>query len=121
MLRSASQLQSEERAFHPCGHDKIAIRGWITAAQEKALDAKNASVSLGTRFEASYDAAFNVALAVINASVWRPRSIQGHHAFSLEAACEAVGAGQRIFDQLDAIRELRNQKYDGVARRNQIS
>lgn len=81
------------------------------------MDAKNASVSLGTRFEASYDAASNVALAVINASGWRPRSIPGHHAFALEAACDAVGAGQSIFDKLDAIRELRNQKYDGVARK----
>lgn len=116
MLRSANQLQTEEGAFHPCAQDKGAIRRWVTAAQEKSLDADNVSVSIGTRFEAAYDAAFNIALAVINANGWRLRSVQGHHAFALEAACEAIGAGLTTFDKLDAIRELRNQKYDGIAR-----
>jgi hypothetical protein len=116
MLRSANQLRTEESAFRPCAQDKGAIRRWVTAAQEKSLDADNVSVSIGTRFEAAYDAAFNIALAVINANGWRLRSVQGHHAFALEAACEAIGAGLTTFDKLDAIRELRNQKYDGVAR-----
>ena len=93
MLRSAKQLQAEEAAFHPGPQDKLAVRRWITSAQEKLRDA-----------------------AVINASGWRPRSVQGHHAFALEAACEAIGADRKTFDKLDAIRELRNQKYDGIPR-----
>ena len=116
MLRSAKQLQAEENAFHPCAQDKVAVRRWITSAQEKLRDADNLSVSTGTRFEAAYDAAFNIALAVVNASGWRLRSVQGHHAFALEASCEAIGAGLATFDKLDAIRELRNQKYDGIPR-----
>ena len=116
MLRSAKQLQAEESAFHPGAQDKLAVRRWITSAQEKLRDADNVSVSTGTRFEAAYDAAFNIALAVVNASGWRPRSVQGHHAFALEAACEVIGAGLKTFDKLDAIRELRNQKYDGIPR-----
>ncbi len=116
MLRSAKQLQAEEKAFHPCAQDKVAIRAWISAAHEKTLDADNTSVSMGTRVEAAYDATFNIALAVINASGWRHRAVPGHHAFVLEAACESIGAKESLFDRLDAIRELRNQKYDGIAR-----
>lgn len=116
MLRSANQLQTDEKAFLPCPQDKGAIRRWITAADEKVKDAENATVSISTRFEAVYDATFNIALVVLNASGWRHRSVQGHHGFVLEAACAAIGAGEAMFDKLDAIRDMRNQKYDGIAR-----
>lgn len=115
-LRSAGQLQVEAKAFVPCPQDKTAVRSWIGAAQAKALDAKNATVSLGTRFEAAYDAAFFVALAVLNAQGWKGRSVDGHHAFVLEAACSAVGASVGVFDRLDAVRDIRNQKYAGIER-----
>ena len=92
------------------------MRSWIEAAQDKAKDADTASVSLGTRFEAAYDAAFFVALAVLNADGWKHRPGDGHHAFVLEAACAATGASIASFDRLDAIREIRNQKYAGIER-----
>jgi hypothetical protein len=34
----------------------------------------------------------------------------------LEAACAAAGASVGTFDRLDAIREVRNQKYAGIER-----
>ena len=34
----------------------------------------------------------------------------------LEAACEALGAGEGLFDRVDAIRDVRNQKYTGISR-----
>ena len=37
-------------------------------------------------------------------------------AFVLEAACAAAGASDATFDRLDAIRDIRNQKYTGVSR-----
>lgn len=77
MLRTAKQLQAEASAFAPCPQDKTAVRSWIEAAQAKANDADIETVSLGTRFEAACDAAF---------------------------------------DRLDAIREVRNQKYAGIER-----
>lgn len=92
------------------------MRAWIEAAQAKALDAGNKTVSVGTRFEAAYDAAFFVALAVLNAQGWKSRSVEGHHGFVLEAACQAVGTGDATFDRLDAVRDIRNQKYAGIAR-----
>lgn len=116
MLRTAKQLQVEASAFSTCPQDKRAVRAWLEAAQDKARDAANSTVSLGTRFEAAYDAAFFVALAVLNASGWKHRPVEGHHAFVLEAACAAIGAGVATFDRLDAIREVRNQKYAGIER-----
>lgn len=64
MLRTARQLQAEASAFAPCPQDKTAVRAWIGAAQAKAKDADNKTVSLGPRFDAAYDAAFFVALAL---------------------------------------------------------
>jgi hypothetical protein len=116
MLRTAKQLQAEASAFAPCPQDKTAVRSWIAAAQAKTKDANNATVSLGTRFEAAYDAAFFVALAVLNAQGWKSRSVEGHHGYVLEAACAAAGASIATFDRLDAIREVRNQKYAGIER-----
>lgn len=116
MLRTAKQLQAEASAFAPCPQDKTAVRSWIEAAQAKANDADIETVSLGTRFEAAYDAAFFVALAVLNAQGWKSRSVEGHHAYVLEAACAAAGTTVATFDRLDAIREVRNQKYAGIER-----
>lgn len=116
MLRTAKQLQTEASAFAPCPQDKRAVRSWIEAARDKAGDADNATVSLGTRFEAAYDAAFFVALAVLNAAGWKHRPGDGHHVFVLEAACTAAGATVATFDRPDAIREVRNQKYAGIER-----
>jgi hypothetical protein len=116
MLRAAKQLRAEASAFAPCPQDKTAVRSWIGAAQAKAKDANNDTVSLGTRFEAAYDAAFFVALAVLNAEGWKSRSVEGHHGYVLEAACAAAGASIATFDQLDAVRDVRNQKYAGIER-----
>ena len=116
MLRTAKQLQAEASAFAPCPQDKTAVRSWIRSAQAKTKDANNDTVSLGTRFEAAYDAAFFVALAVLNAERWKSRSVEGHHVFVLEAGCAAAGAGVAAFDRLDAMRDVRNQKYAGIER-----
>jgi len=116
MLRTAKQLQIEASAFAPCPRDKTAVRAWIGAAQAKAKDAGNSTVSLGTRFEAAYDAAFFVALAVLNAQGWKSRSVEGHHGYVLEAACAAAEASVATFDRLDAVRDVRNQKYAGIER-----
>ncbi len=116
MLRTAPQLQTEAKAFASCPQDKKAVRSWIGSAQDKTRDAQNASVSLGTRFEAAYDATFFLALAVLNAAGWKHRPVDGHHGFVLEAACAALGASEATFERLDAIRDVRNQKYAGIER-----
>ena len=116
MLRSASRLSVDEKAFVPCPVDRVAIRNWLLAAQRKTQDGLIEQNSFDTRMEANYDACFNLALVVVNAQGWKPKSSEGHHMYTLEAACHAIDASTAVFDRVDAIRELRNLKYGGVAR-----
>jgi len=117
MLRSPQQLQTEDKAFTPCAQDRGAIRRWIDAAVAKVADSELQTVSLSTRFEAVYDAIFNMALVVLNAQGWKDRGgIPGHHAHVLEGASAVIGASEGLFYRIDAMRTLRNQKYDGIAR-----
>ncbi len=88
----------------------------LAAASRKRDDALLEASSMDTRVEATYDACFNIALALLNAHGWKPRPVPAHHRFTLEAACEALGAGEGLFDRVDAIRDVRNQKYTGVSR-----
>ena len=118
MLSSAEQL-SREGAFVRAAADKVTVRGLIEAAERKRKDAEIEQNSWDTRVEANYDACFNVALAVVHASGWKPKSEAGHHQNTLEAACAAFGAGEGLFNRADAIRILRNQKYAGIGRTQQ--
>jgi len=88
----------------------------LAAASRKRDDALLEANSMDTRVEATYDACFNIALAVLNAHGWKARPVPAHHRFTLEAACEALGAGERLFDRVDAIRDVRDQKYTGISR-----
>lgn len=119
MLRSARQLSTDERAFHPCPRDKATVRAYIEAAERKMHDALIEANSFDTRVEANYDACFNLALAVLNAEGWRARAVQGHHEFILEAACSAMGASDALFSRVDATRQVRNRKYTGISRTQQ--
>jgi hypothetical protein len=92
------------------------IQRLIEAAERKKADGGRAQNSCDTRTEAFYDAGMCMALALLNASRWKAKSRDGHHAFALEAACSLVGASTGLFERMDAIRELRNQKYMGFRR-----
>jgi hypothetical protein len=116
MLRSAKQLRDAEDAFESCPVDIGMIQRLIEAAERKKADGARAENSCDTRTEAFYDAGMCVALALLNATRWKTRSRDKHHAFALEAACSLVGASQGLFERMDSIRELRNQKYMGIAR-----
>lgn len=116
MLRSARQLSLDEQAFQPCPQDRATIAALLAAAARKREDALREANSLDTRVEANYDACFNIALAVLNAHGWKARPLPAHHRYTLEAACEAIGAGEALFDRVDAIRDVRNQKYTGISR-----
>lgn len=45
---------------------------------------------------------------------WRCTSADGHHAQALEAACAYAEVTQGVFDQMDAVRDVRNSQYNGV-------
>jgi hypothetical protein len=116
MLRSAQQLHLEAKAFHKCAQDKVTVKNLLQSAQRQTEDGLVSKISFDTRVEANYDACFNIALAIINAEGWKPTSINGHHKFAIEAACSAIGANERLHDNVDAIRDVRNLKYTGASR-----
>lgn len=119
MLQSARELSLSKGAFVSCAQDKVTIKKWIEAADRKVKDGARSANSFDTRMEAYYDAAFNLALVVVNAQGWKTKSGVGHHEHTLEAACSAVGASEGLHARLDAIRLLRNLKYTGAARTQQ--
>jgi hypothetical protein len=117
MLRSPDAfLREGSKVFRAVATDKSLVRSLIEAAQWKANDVEIEAVSLDTRVEAAYDAVFDCCLAVINAAGFRVSSAPGHHEQALEAACALIGASERLFDNLDALRDVRNQKYTGARR-----
>lgn len=117
MLRTPDAFtKGGSKVFRTAPVDKQLIRGLIEAAQWKASDVEIEAVSLDTRVEAAYDAVFDCCVAVINAVGYRISSAPGHHEQALEAACALVGIGEGLHDKLDALRDVRNQKYTGARR-----
>lgn len=117
MLRAPEDFVKEgSKVFRAAPTDKHFIRGLIEAAQWKTKDVEIEAVSLDTRVEAAYDAVFDCSLAVLNATGFRVTSAPGHHEQALEAACALVGTSEGLCDRLDALREVRNQKYTGARR-----
>lgn len=97
----------------PVGRD--AIKGWAIIAAGKAKDAMNKTNSPSTRLGAAYDAVFNLSLAVLLSNGWRCGAADGHHVQALEASCAYADVTQTVFDEMDAVRDLRNEQYDGRA------
>jgi hypothetical protein len=112
MLRSFQHLASEPDApLKPLPANARDVVAWLQAAQVKLQDAQLAVVSAGTRMDAAWDAVLLACLAVACAQGWRATSDKGHHAAVFEGAAQAIGLGQRRFDELDALRDWRNRKY----------
>ena len=78
--------------------------------QQEGSKANSASTRLG----AAYDAVFNISLAVLCKNGWRCTAADGHHAQALEAACAYAGIGTSVFDEVDAMRDMRNNQYQGL-------
>jgi hypothetical protein len=89
------------------------IQSQLRAAMQKFKDSQNTSVSGPTRLEAAYDAILMCALAVFAAEGYRISSQPGHHRIALEGLAGTLNLGQGVQDQLEALLDLRNSKYDG--------
>lgn len=106
MLRSFQHLASKPDApLEPLPANARDVVAWLRAAHVKLQDAQLAVVSAGTRMDAAWDAVLLASLAVACAQGWRATSDKGHHAAVFEGAAQAVGLGQRRFDELDALRD----------------
>jgi hypothetical protein len=107
-------IKQGSKVFRQAAVNTNAIKGWINISEGKAGDALRKENSPSTRLGAAYDAILNLSLAVLASKGWRCTSADGHHAQALEAACAYAGVTQTVFDRVDAIRDLRNNQYQGI-------
>jgi hypothetical protein len=114
-LRRPEQFYAEgSKVFARAPVNRQSIDGWISIAHGKARDAMRAENSNSTRLGAAYDAVLNLSFAVLALHGWRCTSADGHHAQALEAAAAYAQTTPAVFDRVDAIRDLRNNQYQGV-------
>lgn len=107
-------LRAGSKVFVKAPVSRMSVAGWRSIAQGKAADAHRAANSNSTRLGAAYDAVLNLSFAVLLIEGWRCTSANGHHAEALEAAAAIVGVTESVFDRVDAIRDLRNNQYQGM-------
>lgn len=107
-------LRAGSKVFVKAPVNRDAIAGWCNIAKGKVADAQREANSRSTRLGAAYDAVLNLSFAVLLHQGWRCTSANGHHAEALEAAAAYVGVTEAVFDRVDAIRDLRNNQYQGV-------
>jgi hypothetical protein len=69
---------------------------------------------VSTRLSAAYDAIFSAALAMINAQGYRVDASEGHHKIALEILASSLGYTALQHEELQVVRESRNQRYDGL-------
>ena len=115
MLRKPEQFVAEgSKVFRKAPVNTASIAGWVKIAGGKAADAARKANSASTRLGAAYDAVLNVSLAVLCKNGWRCTAAEGHHAQALEAACAYAGIGTAVHDEIDAMRDMRNNQYQGI-------
>lgn len=115
MLRRPEDFYKEgSKVFRKAPVNAVSIQGWIAISEGKVADALREENSTTTRLGAAYDAMLNLSFAVLCAKGWRCTSADGHHVQALEASCAYAALPTDTFDQLDAIRDLRNDQYQGV-------
>jgi hypothetical protein len=93
--------------------NKQTIQSQLRAAVQKYQDAQQMSVSGPTRLEAAYDAILFCALVVFAAQGFRITSGLGHHRIALEGLASTLSLSSSVLDELEALLDLRNSKYDG--------
>ncbi len=115
MLRKPEQFQQEgSKVFRRAPVNVASLEGWVHISGGKAADAARKANSASTRLGAAYDAVFNLSLAVLCKNGWRCTAADGHHAQALEAACAYAGVATSVFDEVDAMRDMRNNQYQGI-------
>jgi hypothetical protein len=115
VLRKPEQFQQEgSKVFRRAPVNTVSIEGWVKISGGKAADAARKANSASTRLGAAYDTVFNLSLAVLCKNGWRCTAADGHHAQALEAACAYAGIASSVFDEVDAMRDMRNNQYQGI-------
>lgn len=102
------------KVFRKAPVNREAIQGWARISAGKVADALRTENSASTRLGAAYDAVLNLCFAVIASNGWRCTSADGHHAQAIEAGAAYAGVTQDTLDRVDAIRDMRNDQYQGI-------
>ncbi len=107
-------VREGSRVFRRAPVNTASINGWIAISKGKVADAHRTVNSPSTRLGAAYDSVFNLSLAVLCKQGWRCTAGDGHHVQGLEAASGICAIGQALFDEVDALRDMRNNQYQGI-------
>lgn len=114
-MRTAKDMEAMN-IFAAVPRDKVMAQKFLAAADRKAKDAQIEALSYDSRVEAAYDALYNLASAVLACLGYRSACADSHHQVVLEAVCAEVHAPQELFTRVDALRKIRNMKYNGATR-----
>jgi hypothetical protein len=95
--------------------DKALIGKLFAAADRNIADARLAGLSVENKFDASYKAILQLAMAALNANGYRTlTSKPGHHQTAIQTLPLSVGLAQAQVIVLDALRKQRNlSDYSG--------
>jgi hypothetical protein len=103
------------RSLEPVAPDRAAIARLLAAAERNLADARLAGLSSENRFDASYKAIMQCAMAVLQANGYRTLTSQpGHHQTALQTLPLTIGLPNERLIVLDALRKQRNlSDYQG--------
>lgn len=90
--------------------DANEIAGLLRSGQARLADARNASLSLDSRFDLAYNAAHAFCLAALRRQGYRPR----HRYIVFQALPHTLGLGPEVWRVLAKAHEMRNlAEYEG--------
>ena len=97
------------RSLETVAPDRAAIVRLLAAAERNLADAKLAGLSAENRFDTSYKAIMQCAMAALQANGYRTLTSQpGHHQTALQALPLTIGLPSQRMILLDALRKQRN-------------
>lgn len=102
------------RGLQPEPGSKDEIRRFLVKIETKYADAKEASISLDSRFDIAYEALLQIGLAALRANDLRPDSRGGHHMLALQTLNVSIDYPKEKIRLLDEFRRQRAVGlYDG--------
>lgn len=110
MTSALENLAGPGKALAAEPPDAAEIAGLIRSGHARLVDARNASLSLESRFDLAYNAAHALCLAALRRSGFRPR----HRYIVFQALPHTLGLGPEVWRVLAKAHDVRNlAEYEG--------
>ncbi|MBN8716483.1 MAG: hypothetical protein J0H95_05835 [Xanthomonadales bacterium] len=110
MTSPLEHLAGPGKPLAPEPPDANEIAGLLRSGQARLADARNASLSLDSRFDLAYNAVHAFCLAALRRQGYRPR----HRYIVFQALPHTLGLGPEVWRVLAKAHELRNlAEYEG--------